>query len=238
MEAFLYGILLQWKLDLRNKGILLTYYVIPLVFFGFMGGIFTSITPDTKSTLIQSMSIFGVTMGAILGTPIPISETYGSELKKAYKIGGIPMCIPLINNLISAFVHLFIMSTIIYFIAPAAFDASVPENTTMYFIVLAIFIVTSLSVGSILGLTIKTTSKLTMVLQFIFLPSLMLSGIMFPAKMLPAPLAAAGRIFPATWGFEMMKANSMEFKLLLPLLIIIIICSCTSAWRIKRLKVD
>lgn len=238
MEAFLYGILLQWKLDLRNKGILLTYYVIPLVFFGFMGGIFTSITPDTKSTLIQSMSIFGVTMGAILGTPIPISETYGSELKKAYKIGGIPMCIPLINNLISAFVHLFIMSTIIYFIAPAAFDASVPENTTMYFIVLAIFIVTSLSVGSILGLTIKTTSKLTMVLQFIFLPSLMLSGIMFPAKMLPASLAAAGMIFPATWGFEMMKANSMEFKLLLPLLIIIIICSCTSAWRIKRLKVD
>lgn len=238
MEAFLYGILLQWKLDLRNKGILLTYYVVPLVFFGFMGGIFTSITPDTKGTLIQSMSIFGVTMGAILGAPIPISETYGTELKKSYQIGGIPMFIPIINNFISAFVHLFIMSTIIYFTAPAAFNASVPKNTPMYFIMLVIFIVTSLSIGAILGLTVKTTSKLTMVSQFIFLPSLMLSGIMFPAKMLPKHLAAAGKIFPATWGFEMMKENSMNFKLLLPLLTIIIICGCASAWRIRKLRID
>lgn len=238
MGAFLYGVLVQWKLDLRNKGILLTYYVVPLVFFGFMGGIFTSITPDAKDTLIQSMSIFGITMGAILGAPIPISETYGSELKKAYQIGGIPMFIPVINNLISAFAHLFIMSTVIYFIAPVAFDAAVPANTIIYFIMLAIFIVTSLSIGVILGLTIKTTSKLTMVSQFIFLPSLMLSGIMFPAKMLPKPLAIAGKIFPATWGFEMMKVNSMEFKIMFPLLIIIIICACTSVWRIKKLKVD
>lgn len=238
MGAFLYGVLLQWKLDLRNKGILLTYYVVPLVFFGFMGGIFTSITPDTKDTLIQSMSIFGVTMGAVLGAPIPISETYGSELKKAYKIGGIPMYIPVINNLISAFVHLFIMSTLIYFIAPVAFNAAVPGNSIIYFIKLAIFIVTSLSIGVILGLTIKTTAKLTMVSQFIFLPSLMLSGIMFPAKMLPRSLVAVGKIFPATWGFEILKESKIEFKLMLPLLIIIILCACTSAWRIKKLKVD
>lgn len=238
MEAFLYGILLQWKLDLRNKGILLTYYVVPLVFFGFMGGIFTSITPDTKSTLIQSMSIFGVTMGAILGSPIPISETYGSELKKSYQVGRVPLCIPIINNFISAFVHLFIMSTIIYFVAPAAFHAAVPKNSAMYFIMLAIFIVTSLSIGTVLGLTIKATSKLTMVSQFIFLPSLMLSGIMFPAKMLPKQLAAFGKIFPATWGFEIMKDNSMNFNLLLPLLVIIIICGCASALRIKKLRID
>ncbi|MFD3449936.1 ABC transporter permease [Microbacteriaceae bacterium 4G12] len=238
MDAFLYGILLQWKLDLRNKSILLTYYVVPLVFFGFMGGVFTSITPDTKSTLIQSMSIFSITMGAILGAPAPISETYGGEQKKSYKIGGIPMCIPLINNLISAFVHLFIMSIIIYFIAPVAFHASLPKNTTMYFVIISIFIIASLSIAAILGLTIKTTSKLTMVSQFIFLPSLMLSGIMFPVKMLPKSLETFGKVLPATLGFEMIKESSMSFKLLLPLLIIIIICGCTSAWRIRKLGID
>lgn len=238
MDAFLYGILLQWKLDLRNRGILLTYYVVPLVFFGFMGGVFTSITPDTKSTLIQSMSIFSVTMGAILGAPVPIAETYGSEQKKSYKIGGIPMCIPIINNLISAFIHLFIMSTLIYFIAPAAFNASLPKSTTSYFAILSVFIITSLSIAAILGLTVKTASRLTMVSQFIFLPSLMLSSIMFPAKMLPKPLEAFGKIFPATWGFKMLKDNSINFKLMLPLLIIIVICSCASAWRIRKLEIE
>jgi ABC-2 type transport system permease protein len=238
MGAFLYGVLLQWKLDLRNKGILLTYYVVPLVFFGFIGGIFTSITPESKESLIQSMSIFGITMGAVLGAPIPISETYGSELKRAYQVGNIPMFIPVINNLFSAFVHLFIMSTIIYLAAPVAFDASVPSSALAHFLLLAVFIVASLSIGVILGLTIKGTSRLTMASQFIFLPSLMLSGIMFPAKMLPSPLAAAGKILPATWGFEILKANYMEFKFISPLLIIIIISTFISIWRIKRLKVD
>lgn len=238
MKAFVYGVFLQWKLDIRNKGILLTYYVVPIVFFCFMGGIFTSITPEAKNTLIQTMTIFGITMGAIIGAPIPISETYGSELKKAYQIGGIPMFIPVLNNLISAFIHLFIMSTIIYFVAPVAFDASVPINTISYFMMLTIFIVTSLSIGGILGLTIKTTPKLTMVSQFIFLPSLMLSGIMFPVKMLPYPLVTMGKLFPATWGFEMMKTNTIEFKYLLPLLSIVIICTCLSALRIKMLRFD
>jgi ABC-type polysaccharide/polyol phosphate export permease len=56
----------------------------------------------------------------------------------------------------------------------------------------------------------------------------MLSGIMFPTKMLPKHLTAVGKIFPAALGFEMMKENSMNFKLLLPLLIIIIICALGS----------
>jgi ABC-2 type transport system permease protein len=238
MGAFLYGILLQWRLDIRNKGVLLTYYVVPLVFFGFMGKIFTSIMSETKSTLIYSMTIFGVTMGAILGAPIPISETYGSKVKKAYQIGGIPMHIPIITNLISAFVHLIIMSTIIYFAAPLLFNASKPINTLVHFAITAVFIITSLSVGAVLGLVIKSASKLAMAAQFIFLPSLMLSGIMFPVEMLPKSLAAAGKLFPATWGYEMMKSNVLGFNGLLPLLITIALCGIASTWLIKMLKAE
>ncbi|WP_230203599.1 hypothetical protein [Bacillus massiliigorillae] len=106
MRAFLYGVSLQWKLDLRNKGVLLTYYVVPLVFFFFMGGVFTSIDPLAKETLIQSMTIFGVTMGAFLGSPTPLIELFGSEIKKAYKVGGIPLWTAIVNNFISAFIHL------------------------------------------------------------------------------------------------------------------------------------
>lgn len=72
MSAFLYGIIVQWKLDLRNKGILLTYYIVPIVFFLFMSGIFTSVDPMAYKTLISSMTVFGVTMGSIIGSPTPL----------------------------------------------------------------------------------------------------------------------------------------------------------------------
>lgn len=38
MSAFLYGAALQWKLDIRSKALLITCYLVPLLFFAVMGG--------------------------------------------------------------------------------------------------------------------------------------------------------------------------------------------------------
>ena len=67
MNGFLYGVVLQWKLDLRSRTMLISCYAVPLLFFAVMGGIFTSVMPESKETLIQSMTVFAVTMG---GSPI------------------------------------------------------------------------------------------------------------------------------------------------------------------------
>lgn len=201
-----------------------------------MGGIFSSISPSARDTLIQSMTVFGVTMGAILGAPAPLVEFYGSEIKKAYKIGGIPLWAVSINNFISAFVHLFLMSLVIFFISPLAFDVKVPANLFVYFLSLVMFIMVCLAVGTVLGLMIKSTSKLTMSSQFIFLPSIMLSGIMFPAKMLPKILETIGLIFPATWGFKLMTSKNFDARLLLPLVVILFASICISMFKLSKLS--
>ena len=53
MNGFLYGLALQWRLDIRSRAMLVTCYLVPLVFFLLMGGIFTSVMPEMKSTLIS-----------------------------------------------------------------------------------------------------------------------------------------------------------------------------------------
>lgn len=63
MNGFLYGVALQWKLDIRSKSLLVTCYIVPLIFFLLMGGIFTSVMPEMGSTLIQSMIVMSVSMG-------------------------------------------------------------------------------------------------------------------------------------------------------------------------------
>lgn len=236
MSAFLYGIGLQWRLDFRDKGILLTYYIIPLLFFIFMSGIFTSIDPTAHQTLIQSMTVFGVSMGAILGTPTPLVELYNSEMKKAYKVGGIPLWTGIVNNFVSGLIHLSLMSTLLFILALFIFDASVPSNLLVYFVTLEIFICTSLLIGIILGLTVKSISKLTMLSQLIFLPSIMLSGIMFPVDMLPKVLQSIGQIFPATWGFINLSSNEWEIWSIAPLIITIILALLLCHWRLGRLR--
>ncbi|MEK3797078.1 ABC transporter permease [Peribacillus sp. FSL H8-0477] len=236
MSALLYGIALQWKLDIRNKGILLTYYIVPLVFFVFMGGIFTSIEPEANQTIIQSMTVFGVTMGAYLGTPAPLVELYSSEIKKAYKVGGIPLWTAALNNAVSGFIHLFIMSMVIYFAAPFVFNAVVPIYPSIYVMNLSLFIAASVSVGTILGLFVKSSSKLTMFSQFIFLPSIMLSGILFSGELLPDILVYAGKIFPSTWGYLNMCKNVFNLLSMLPLAGIMITATVISIWKIRHLK--
>ena len=204
MNGFLYGIALQWKLDIRSKSMLVTCYIVPLIFFLFMGGIFTSVMPEMRSTLIQSMIVMSVSMGAFIGLPPSLIETYGSDVKKVYKANGVPLYLGLVTMFLSAFVHLMISSVIILLLAPILFEATLPVQLPFFFLALAIYIIVSLSIGSILGLTVKNQAKLTMIAQLVFLPSIMLSGIMFPIEFLPDFIKTIRYIYPASWGYRLM----------------------------------
>lgn len=229
MEAFLYGVSLQWKLDIRSRTLLTTCYIVPLLFFVVMGSIFTSVMPGAEQTLIQSMTVFGVTMGALIGLPPSLVEIYGSDIRKVYKANGVPLYLGFVLTIISAFIHLFIMSIIIYIMAPLLFDAVIPKNPAVYFSSLAVFIIVSLSVAGIIGLGVKEQAKAPMFSILIFLPSTMLSGIMFPINMLPGVLETIGKIFPAFWGYRLLSEGAFSFEnfgpLLLTILAALIVCS-------------
>ena len=223
MGAFFYGVSLQWKLDIRSKTLLITCYLVPLLFFAIMGGIFTSVMPETRDTLISSMTVFGVTMGAVIGLPPSLVEIYGGDMKKIYQANGVPLSLGLVLANLSAYLHLFLMSMILTIAAPLVFHAEMPENTGMYFISLGIFIAVSLSVASVIGLAVKDQAKTAMFSILIFLPSVLLSGIMFPMELLPKAFEAAGKIFPASWGYRMMTEQVFLLESFLPLLLMFVL---------------
>ena len=236
MTGFLYSLTLQWKLDIRSKSLLVTYYIVPLIFFLLMGGIFTSVMHEMGSTLIQSMIVMSVSMGAFLGLPPSLIETYGSDIKKIYKANGVPIHLGLVIMVFSAFVHLTMTCMVILLLAPILFSASLPNQLSLFFLALAIYIFVSLSIGSILGLTVKNQAKLTMIAQLVFLPSIMLSGIMFPITLLPDFLQTIGRVFPAYWGYRLMLKNGFSLENLWYLILVscIAIISCILLLSIQK----
>ena len=212
MNCFLYSLVLQWKLDIRSKSLLITFYIVPLLFFLIMGGIFTSVSPGMGTTLIQSMVVMSVSMGAFLGLPPSLVEIYGSDIKKIYNANGVPIYLGLLTMVLSAFVHLMMTSIVILLLAPILFKASLPTQLPFFLLSLTIYIVVSLSIGSILGLTLNNQAKLTMLAQLVFLPSIMLSGIMFPISLLPDFLQVIGHVFPAYWGYRLMLENGFSIE--------------------------
>lgn len=204
MSAFLYGVMLQWKLDIRSKSLLITCYLVPLLFFLLMGGIFTSAMPEMKTSLVQSMCTLGVSMAAFVGLPPTLAETYGSDVQKVYKTNGVPLYLGVIAICLSAFLHLTVLCTIILLAAPVLFGASLPDNLLLFYVALSLLILVSVGVGSVIGLAVKSQAKLTMIEQLVFLPSIMLSGILFPVDLLPGFLKTAGGFLPASRGYELM----------------------------------
>ena len=222
MGAFLYGIGLQFKMDIRSRSLLVTCYLVPLLFFAVMGGIFTSIMPGSEKTLIQSMTVMGVSMGALIGVPPSLAEIYGTDVRKMYQANGAPLWYGLITLTVSAFIHLLIMSGIILAAAPGMFHA--------------LYIIVSLSIGSIFGLAVKSQAKLTMLCQVAFLPSILLSGIMFPSSLLPGILEKAGKVFPAAWGYLLLTENGAGFGEVLPLGIIFGIAAVICVILMRRMS--
>lgn len=238
MPAFLYEIVLQWKLNLRSKEFLVHFYAVPLIFYVFIGGVFTSINPQANKTLISAMAIFGITMGGVLGSPYSLVEFYGGASKKAYQAAHIPLWTMAAGNVISGFLHLFVMSMLIFATAPLLFQAQLPASLPSYFAGLILTILSSLSIGTVFGLAFKSSSKAAMATQVVFLPSIMLSGLMFPTDMLPEVLQYIGRLFPATWGFRMMCGESLNFGDAVPLAIIIAAAVLVCIVRLFKLRTD
>ena len=233
MKAFLYGVGLQFKMDIRSKTMLITCYLVPLVFFFFMSGIFTSVDPSAVNTLIPSMSVFVITMSALIGLPPSLGEVYGGDIKKVYKANGVPLSLGVVTQFISSFIHTLIVCLIVFAVAPLVFKAKLPTNLPLYFCSLVVLLCVTLAIGCIIGLLIKTQAKQTMVAMIIFLPSVMLSGIMFPATMLPDFMQYLAYIFPATIGFQAMTTFEVWH---LPTLDAVFVVLCIAVTLILKIK--
>jgi ABC-2 type transport system permease protein len=243
VKPFATSLWIQFKVDVRDRGTLLVYYLVPLVFFFFFGGVLSSLNPLMKDTLAATMTIFAITMGALLGVPAPIVTMRESGTLRAYKANGIPTSAVIGVQAASAFLHLLLVSAIIYLAAPLAFHSRVPRVPALYLLVLVVFIVANIGIGLLVGAIAPSQPWATMLSMFIFLPSQLLSGIMFPANMLSEVFVWVGRVFPATqalqafYGFAYRVPTDVDPAVSLVVLAGIALLAFASAfWRFSAIR--
>lgn len=106
----------------------------------------------------------------------------------------------------------------------------------LYFVTLALFIIVSFAVSCVLGLAVKNQAKLTMYSQVVFLPSILLSGIMFSAKLLPNVLESIGKLFPATWGYILLIQKDIDAYTFVPFVIILIGSIFVNVQLLKKIR--
>lgn len=198
MSAFVNHFSFEFRTGIRNKTLLLLNYLLPLGFYAMMGLIMTEINPGFVETMIPAMVVFAILSGMLLGLPDPLVAAREAGIFRSYKINGVPPFSILVIPALTTILHTAVAAAIITATAPLFFDAPLPVSWPGF---VATFLATAFSyagLGVLIGV-ISPSSRMTVLWsQLIYLPSMMLGGMMMPHDILPEAMGKVAQLLPAT----------------------------------------
>lgn len=209
MKAFIAHFNFEFLNGIRNKYLLLLTYLLPLGFYLMMGFVMVEINPLFLGGMIPAMVIFGILSAALLGIPDPLVTAREKGIFRSYKINGVPSLAILLIPALSTVIHLIIVAVIITATAPMLFDAPQPVNWGPYLVVFLAGAAALVGLSVLIGV-ISQSSRITVLWsQMVYLPSMMLGGLMIPYGLLPESVQRIARILPATQAMNAFNGLAM-----------------------------
>lgn len=196
MTAYWNHLSFEFKTGLRNSSQLLMNYLFPLGFFVMMGVVMTQINPLFPKTIVPAMIIFATMSAAILGLPGPLVEGREAGVYRSFKINGVPAMAILAMPGLSTLFHVGIVAIIITVAAPAFFGGAAPVDWVAFAAVTLVTAFTCGALGSLIGVVAKDSRSTVLWSQLVFLPSMLLGGLMMPLSMLPASFRDIAGLLP------------------------------------------
>nr|WP_092069495.1 ABC transporter permease [Dendrosporobacter quercicolus]NSL47493.1 DenN [Dendrosporobacter quercicolus DSM 1736]SDL91772.1 ABC-2 type transport system permease protein [Dendrosporobacter quercicolus] len=99
----------------------------------------------------------------------------------------------------------YVQVTVAILVGIAAFDLPIRGSLVLLYALTSFFIIASLALGILISTVTKTQMQAMQLSFFIFLPSILLSGFMFPRDAMPAVFNLLGNVLPITFYLEIMR---------------------------------
>jgi ABC-2 type transport system permease protein len=209
MNAFLHHFTFEFRTGIRNKQLLLMNYLFPLGFYLMMGFIMAEINPLFREDIIPAMIVFGILAATLLGIPDPLVNARENGVFRSYKINGVPSISILIIPALTTILHLVIVAAIITVTAPMLFDAPLPVNWLNFVLIFVALAFACAGLSVLIGV-ISPSSRMTVLWsQLIFVPSMLLGGLMLPYSMLPEIAGKFAQLLPATQAMNAFNGLAM-----------------------------
>ena len=209
MNAFVHHFSFEFRTGIRNKQLLLLNYLFPLGFYLMMGFIMPGINPPFREDLIPAMVVFGVLAATFLGIPDPLVNAREKGIYRSYKINGVPSPSILIIPALTTTLHLMIVAGIIVASAPVLFDAPLPTDWGAFLLTFLAFTLACSGLSVLIGVVSPNSRMTVLWSQVMFVPSMLLGGLMFPYSLLPEAAGRFAQLLPATHAMNAFKSLGM-----------------------------
>ncbi len=202
MNAFSHHFLYDFRTGLRDKSLLLLNYLFPLGFYALMGLLMTGLNPTFAPTMIPAMILVAIMACTLLGLPNPVVDAREAGIFRSFKINGVPALSIISIPILTSFVHILLVSTIITVTAGPLFHAGIPTNWGAFILIFVVTTFTFASLGMLIGVISPNSRLIVLYSQVIFLPSMILGGLMIPTSMLPPALYRLSLLLPTTYAMN------------------------------------
>jgi ABC-2 type transport system permease protein len=209
VTAFTNHFSFEFRTGVRNRSLLLLNYLFPLAFYLMMGFIMPGINPLFLDSLLPAMIVFAVYTAAILGLPEPLVQARDAGIFRSYKINGVPKLNILAIPGLTTSLHLVIVATLICVTAPILFNAPSPVQWVNFIIVFLALLFACAGLGVLIGVVSPNSRATILLSQLIFLPSMLIGGLMLPYSMLPRTGQIAAQLLPSTHAMNAFKGLAM-----------------------------
>jgi ABC-2 type transport system permease protein len=156
--------------------------------------------PDARSALLLIPGLMGILLmfsGTLLASFAIVRERERGTLEQLMVTPVSPLGV-VMGKLIPYLVLSFIQLLVIILLMTVIFHVPIHGNVFLLLGLSVIYLFSLLSLSLLVSSMAKTQIEATQIAQTVLLPSIMLSGYIFPLSSLPAPLRAFSQILPAT----------------------------------------
>ncbi len=202
MTAFTNHFAFEFNTGIRNPMLMFMNYLFPLAFYAMMGAVMTSINPLFKDTMLPAMAIFTVMTANILSLPNPLVESRQAGVFRSFKINGVPAVSILAIPILTSVFHSLIAAAIIAATAAPLFKAVPPADWLAFGLITLLAAVTCGALGALIGVVARDSRATVLLSQLIFLPSMLLGGLMVPLDLLPETARPISLLLPASHAMQ------------------------------------
>jgi ABC-2 type transport system permease protein len=209
MRAFAYHFGLEFRAGVRNASHMLMNYLFPLGCYVLFGALLGQINPGFLKTIVPAMSLFALLSGAMLGMPDALVDARNAGVFRSFKVNGVPALSLLAIPVLTSVLHAMVVTALIATTAPLLFHGTLPANWPGFALVFLVAAFAVAGLGALIGV-VSSNSRMTVLLtQLVFLPSMILGGLMLPSSVLPDSLVAISRLLPTTYAMDAFAGLAM-----------------------------
>jgi imidazolonepropionase-like amidohydrolase/ABC-type multidrug transport system permease subunit len=195
----------------RDRGVLFYSYMFPMVFFFVFAQVFhAGASPGAMAQVIAMVLIIGVLGNGFFGAGIRTVLDRETNVLRRFKVAPINAGPIIVASMISGLVAYLPTLFLFLIFGRVIYQTPFPHNFISLVFFLSIGLLAFRAMGMIIASVVNSQQEATILVQFLYLPMLFLSGATFPTSIMPEWVQTVANFLPATYLFRGLRAILLE----------------------------